>query len=669
MPPPVAPVGVPLLVALQEMNSSGQTGHAMLEAQGEMTQVTLSLPVGALESGIVHIHTGQCGVTLGGVAYPLTDFVDGAGTSITMVDAPLAALQNGNFAINAHQASDPSVYTACGNIPTPADSLTLALDELNDSGQSGWATLATRGEQTDVVLRLSEGTMTTEAVHIHTGQCGDTLGGVEHALLNFVGGAGGSVTTIDATLASLRDGDHAINAHQAGDPSVYTACGDVPSGETQTVQIGLGAMNESGQSGWATLTEQRGQTVVTLWLGEGAQSTEAVHIHSGQCGDSLGGVVYALTSFDGGAGYSVTVVDAPLIDLLNGAHAINAHQAGDPSVYTACGDIPSAASTLTLPLEALNSSGQSGHATLTGRGDETEVVLRLTTGGLQSELVHVHLGQCGDTLGAVDQGLMSFSGGAGVSITTVGVALADLRDGDHAINAHSQSDASVYTACGSIAAQATASEPPVATPVAVSLAPAQDATLYENAQGIVANGSGEYLFAGNTASGQTRRAVLRFDLAAQVPQGATVQSVALTLRMSKTTGGDADVALHRLTKAWSEGASDPVGSEGSGSTAATGDATWVHSSFDSESWATQGGDFMPAASAVLSVGGLGDYTWVSSSQLVADVQAWLDDASDNHGWILLGGEAANRTAKRFDSRENSSSANRPVLAITYVAGG
>ena len=94
------------------------------------------------------------------------------------------------------------LYTTCGNIPVAADSLTIMLNELNDSGQSGWATLTAVGDQTQVVLSISSGNLETELVHIHSGQCGDALG------------AGTSVSTVEVPLNSLRTGDFAINSHK-----------------------------------------------------------------------------------------------------------------------------------------------------------------------------------------------------------------------------------------------------------------------------------------------------------------------------------------------------------------------------------------------------------------------------------------------------------------------
>ena len=81
-------------------------------------------------------------------------------------------------------------------------------------------------------------------------------------------------------------------------------------------------------------------------------------------------------------------------------------------------------------------------------------------------------------------------------------------------------------------------------------------------------------------------------------------------------------------------------------------------------WTNAGGDFVAEASAATSAGGLGKYEW-SSDQMTADVQAWLDDAATNFGWILIGNESKVKTANRFDTMESSESA-RPTLTIEFT---
>ena len=58
--------------------------------------------------------------------------------------------------------------------------------------------------------------------------------------------------------------------------------------------------------------------------------------------------------------------------------------------------------------------------------------------------------------------------------------------------------------------------------------------------------------------------------------------------------------------------------------------------------------FAASASASQSVNALGSYSW-TSSQMISDVQNWLDNPATNYGWILLGNESVGQTAKQFAS--------------------
>ncbi len=122
--------------------------------------------------------------------------------------------------------------------------------------------------------------------------------------------------------------------------AVAVACGnEAGSGATDRVEISLDELNGSGQSGTATLTASGGDIKVVLSLGGGTVQPEKVHIHNGQCGPDLGGVVHGLADFTDGN--SVTTLEAVSLESLQtGGFAVNAHQAGDPKVYTACGNIP-----------------------------------------------------------------------------------------------------------------------------------------------------------------------------------------------------------------------------------------------------------------------------------------------------------------------------------------
>jgi spore coat protein A len=206
----------------------------------------------------------------------------------------------------------------------------------------------------------------------------------------------------------------------------------------------------------------------------------------------------------------------------------------------------------------------------------------------------------------------------------------------------------------------------------VVLEAVRDNTLYEDAAGAYSNGLGTYFFAGDTNQADpvnTRRGLLRFEVAAAVPAGATVTSAALTLYMSRTQdGGARTVSLHRALADWGEGTSNADSNEGQGAPATPGDATWLHTFFDTAFWTAAGGDFTAAPSATLLVGTANQaYTW-SSAGLAADVQAWLDQPATAYGWVVRGDETVLQSSRRFSTRHDSSGggARRPRLTVVFT---
>ncbi|MGI9427791.1 MAG: DNRLRE domain-containing protein [Bythopirellula sp.] len=209
--------------------------------------------------------------------------------------------------------------------------------------------------------------------------------------------------------------------------------------------------------------------------------------------------------------------------------------------------------------------------------------------------------------------------------------------------------------------------------ITANLGASQDNTLYEDLNGTLSNGAGMRIFAGTNGNFRVRRALLEFDIAAEIPSSATITGAALTLNLSKAANinfADA-LELRRVATDWGEGDSNAAGSpqgnggEGAGVAAEPGDATWKHSFSPNTDWANLGGDFLSTVSATENVSGIGSYTW-SAPQLVADVQDMLDSPQTNFGWILFGNEANAATAKQFNSRE---SLNPPVLTIDYDLAG
>ncbi len=203
--------------------------------------------------------------------------------------------------------------------------------------------------------------------------------------------------------------------------------------------------------------------------------------------------------------------------------------------------------------------------------------------------------------------------------------------------------------------------------------PSKDNTIYETSgnTNYLSNGAGDTLTAGridlSNGGGWRRRSPIAFtNLHNVIPVGATINSVTLRLYCSKTTGSAYPVGLYRLTADWGEGTSNVNGGEGKGTTATPGDATWYLRFAPTITWTTPGGDFISTARATTTVGGENlFYTW-SSPDLVADVQMWVNNPSTNFGWIIFGDESNYHTTKQFASRENKTTANRPVLIVDYT---
>lgn len=205
-----------------------------------------------------------------------------------------------------------------------------------------------------------------------------------------------------------------------------------------------------------------------------------------------------------------------------------------------------------------------------------------------------------------------------------------------------------------------------ATADVVEIEAGKDNTLYEDVEGMLSNGAGDHFFVGVTGQNSIRRGLIAFDVATAVPEGSTITSVTLTLNMSMTIVGPQTIELHRASANWGEGASDAPGEEGGGIGALPGDATWLHTFFDTDFWTTSGGDFEPVASGSALVSFNGPYTWDSTPDMVADAQGWLDDPSSNFGWIVTGDETAFPTAKRFDTRENPLPDTNPLLTVEFT---
>ncbi|MCB1603615.1 MAG: DNRLRE domain-containing protein [Xanthomonadales bacterium] len=201
-------------------------------------------------------------------------------------------------------------------------------------------------------------------------------------------------------------------------------------------------------------------------------------------------------------------------------------------------------------------------------------------------------------------------------------------------------------------------------PQTTQLNPVKDNTLYETVDGSTSNGAGGNLYLGMTNGNAIRRAVVEFDVSSIHPQS-TIIDAQLDLEITNTPSspfiGTVNATLHNLSAEWGEAGSS---GSGSGAGAQTRDATWLHRFFNTDNWTNPGGDFTASASASAPFDqNSSSIQFLSSTDLVNDVTAWVQDANSNHGWLIKGDEVNSGNARGVSSREGSTP---PVLTIQYI---
>jgi hypothetical protein len=196
----------------------------------------------------------------------------------------------------------------------------------------------------------------------------------------------------------------------------------------------------------------------------------------------------------------------------------------------------------------------------------------------------------------------------------------------------------------------------------ISLQPVADTTLQ---QAFPDNnlGDGSTVTAGGRRNGGATRALFLFDITSNIPAGATITAVSVNLTVVGTPSGGATSTfdLHQVLAGWGEGnGSDRSG----GSPGQPGQATWDDRQGAGIPWNTAGGDFSATASATRSITGNGLYTFVSTPNLISDVQSWLDNPTNNFGWELISeSETVPASIRRFASRDDG--INGPIVLVQY----
>ncbi len=109
--------------------------------------------------------------------------------------------------------------------------LVVTISPVGGSGVSAIANLTAAGNQTNITVSatgLAPGS--TNETEIHFGTCAN-IGGIAFAFPVVVANSSGNATlstTVNASLASLQDGNHLIHIHVASAAGAVLACGNIP---------------------------------------------------------------------------------------------------------------------------------------------------------------------------------------------------------------------------------------------------------------------------------------------------------------------------------------------------------------------------------------------------------------------------------------------------------
>jgi RHS repeat-associated protein len=172
-------------------------------------------------------------------------------------------------------------------------------------------------------------------------------------------------------------------------------------------------------------------------------------------------------------------------------------------------------------------------------------------------------------------------------------------------------------------------------------------------------GSDETLWVG-AGPNAVHRPILEYDVRA-IPTGATVETATLSMWHSTNFNADSGtIDVHRITRAWTEGAVSGCNGQG---------ADWQETVGGSR-WSALGGDFAAQVYASVPAPGGQSAGW-HDFNIKTLVEAWVGGAAPNLGLLLkerLESAAANTGFTYFGDDYSVSPTLRPKLAITYVDG-
>ncbi len=172
------------------------------------------------------------------------------------------------------------------------------------------------------------------------------------------------------------------------------------------------------------------------------------------------------------------------------------------------------------------------------------------------------------------------------------------------------------------------------------------------------HGSDETLWVGASADA-VHRPILEFDLR-DVPADAEVEAATLSLWHGTHFQQTVTVDVHRLARAWTEGAVNGCNGQG---------ADW-YETVGGTRWSTSGGDFDPQVFASVTAPNGQAPSW-DDFNVASLVQGWVDGSAPNLGFLLKTRDESavpDRAFTYFADDYSVSPTLRPKLAITYVDG-
>ncbi|MHB8520670.1 MAG: DNRLRE domain-containing protein [Limisphaerales bacterium] len=207
-----------------------------------------------------------------------------------------------------------------------------------------------------------------------------------------------------------------------------------------------------------------------------------------------------------------------------------------------------------------------------------------------------------------------------------------------------------------------------ATTNTMTLPSVADTSLFENTPDGNLGGL-DSIPVGTTKQLKRSRGLFKFNVTG-IPSNAVITSVAFTLHVVQDppTPVNSTFDLHRVSQPWGEGQEL---SDRRGSPASTGEATWNARLFPAILWSQPGAaapaDFVSSVSAATLIKGAGNYTFASTANLIGDVQFWVNNPTNNFGWILISeSEDAAETARRIATREVSTPGSKPALVVQFI---